>query len=284
MAEALDLNLKGKRALVVDDDLAIRGALRKLLVGWGAEVIEKESGALAIIELKRGRDAHRPYDLVLLDVTLSPMDGFEVVERMRAHPEEVARTILMVGPDHVTEQVPRASNLDVGAYLVKPLGRQSVADAISRVLGAAVQAAAEPGKKRPRVLLADDSADLRWIICWWLEGRNYQVDVAPDGGAATDLFRMIDYDVVLMDINMPKLDGYGATRGIYAWERQNGRRHTPIIAITAYADQQDPAENLAARFDAYLVKPFSKETLLAEIERRMRNAARDEPAPRPAST
>lgn len=283
MAEALDLNLKGKRALVVDDDVTIRGALRKLLVGWGAEVTEKESGALAIIELKRGRDARRPYDLVLLDVTLSPMDGFEVVERMRAHPEEVARTILLVGPDQVTEQVPRASKLDVGAYVVKPLARQGVADAIPRVLGAEVKAASETGKKRLRVLLADDSADLRWIVRWWLEERNYQVDVAPDGGVATDLFRMIDYDVVLMDINMPKHDGYWATRGIYAWERQNQRRHTPIIAITAYADQQDPAENLAARFDAYLVKPFSKETLLAEIERCMRSV-RAEPNPLPPAS
>jgi CheY-like chemotaxis protein len=274
MAEALDL--KGRRVLVVDDDFTIRAALRKILISWSAQVTEAEGGPQGIIELKRARDTHRPFDVVLLDSTLSPLSGFEVIERMRAHPEDVARTILMVGSDGVAEDLPRARSLDVGSYVVKPLNRQAILAAVAKVLKLDVGTAIpqEPSRKKLRVLLAEDSSELRWIIRFWLERQDYQVDIAQDGGVAADLFRMIDYDVVLMDIQMPMHDGYWATRGIHAWERQNGMRHTPVIAITAYADQQDPAENAAAGFDAYLVKPFTKETLLAEIERRTRGAAR----------
>ena len=155
--------------------------------------------------------------------------------------------------------------------------RSAIVGAIAATLNLAVKQAepASPGKpKRFRILLAEDTPDVAWIIRTLLEGPDYQVDIARDGGVAADLFRLLDYDLVLMDLQMPNFDGYWATREIRKWERGNNRKRTPIIAITAFAHEEDPRKSFEAGLDAYVVKPVSKETLFRLIGKHLGQPSR----------
>src|SRR5262245_34964589 len=205
------------------------------------------------------------------------MDGFEIAERLRAHPQEFGRIIFMVEPDQITHDLPRARRLGVTSYVGKPLTRPALVRAIAAMLNLEVrqEQSSSPGRpKRFRILLAEDTADVAWIIRTLVEGPDYKVDVAHDGGIAADLFRLLDYDLVLMDLQMPNFDGYWATREIRNWERTNNLKRTPIIAITAFAHEEDPRKSFEAGLDAYLVKPVTKETLFRLIGKHLGHASR----------
>jgi CheY-like chemotaxis protein len=271
------LNLNGIKTLVVDDERTIRTVLVTTLGEWGAQVVEAESGPRALAELARARVSGDPFQLIFLDAGMSPMDGFEIAEHLRAHPQEFGRIILMIGPDQIAQDLPRARKLGVAAYVGKPLTRSAIVGAIAATLNLAVKQAepASPGKpKRFRILLAEDTPDVAWIIRTLIEGPDYQVDIARDGGVAADLFRLLDYDLVLMDLQMPNFDGYWATREIRKWERGNNRKRTPIIAITAFAHEEDPRKSFEAGLDAYVVKPVSKETLFRLIGKHLGQPSR----------
>jgi len=271
------LNLHGVKALVADDDPGVRAVLGKTLVEWGADVVCVESGPKAIAELTRARDARRGFLLIFLDSTMSPMDGFEVADRLKAHPREFERTIVMIGPEQITHEIGRVRALGAGSYVVKPLTRPAILGAIAAVM--TFEASAESAqevtpKRRFRILLAEDSPDIGFLVRRLVEGPEYQVDVAPDGGVAADLFRMEPYDLVLMDLQMPTFDGYWATREIRNWEWKNHLKRTPMIAVTAFAHQEHPEESFRAGLDGYLVKPLDREVLLRVIARHLAQSPR----------
>ena len=266
------LNLNGIRTLVVDDEFATRMVLRRSLADWGANVAEAQTGASGIAELARARNAGRPFELVFVDSTMSPVDGFEIVERTRAHPRELERMIVMVGPQRIDQDVPRARALGV-SYVAKPLARMAIVGVIATVLSVDTARPSagpqRPPKRRFRILLAEDNSDVGWIIRTLIEGPDYQVDIAQDGRMAADLFRMADYDLVLMDLHMPNFDGFWAAREIRKWERENRVKHRPIIAVTAFDREQGPLESLRAGLDGYLAKPLVKETLFRVIDKHL---------------
>jgi two-component system, sensor histidine kinase and response regulator len=268
------LNLRGIRALVIDDDPGIRLILNRMLTDWGAEVVETHAGPQGIVELKRAREGRHPFQLVFVDSTMYPIDGFEIVERIRERPDEFSRTILMVGPDKIAEEVPRARKAGVPAYVAKPLTRPALVGSIAGVLSVEATAAPAPGgtssRSRYRILLAEDSPEVGWIIRRFLEGPDYYVDVARDGSIAVNLFRVTHYNLVFMDIQMPNFDGYWATREIRTWERENQLERTPIVALTAYPREEDPQKSLRAGLDGYLVKPVTRDGLLKVLERHLR--------------
>jgi two-component system sensor histidine kinase/response regulator len=269
------LTLKGIRTLVVDDELSVRTVLSKTLEEWGAQVVAAESGPRGLAELTRARVAGNPFRLIFLDSIMSPIDGFEIAERLQAYPQEFNRIILMVGLDRITQDLPRARELGIAACVAKPLARLAVLDAIAGILKLEVKDG-QPGEgpTRSRILLAEDTPDVGWIIRTLIEGPDYRVDVARDGAVAADLFRMTPYDLVLMDLQMPNFDGYWAAREIRNWERQNHLKHTPIIAVTAFAHDEDPRKSFEAGLDGYLVKPVSRETLLRVIRKHLGHASR----------
>ena len=267
-------NLRDVRTLVIDDEFSVRAVLHKTLAEWGAVVAEADAGARGIAELTRARDAGLPFELIFVDSTMAVTDGFEVVERLKRHPQEFQRTVLMVGPERTAEEIPKARALGV-IYVAKPLTRAAIVGAIANVLGLPRESDEPPQtghRRRMRVLLAEDTADVSWILRTLIEGPDYQVDVAQNGRMAADLFRMADYDLVLMDLQMPNFDGYWAARQIRAWERENGRKRTPIIAVTAFAEQEDPRKSFEAGLDGYLVKPVFKDALLRMINKLLRPA------------
>jgi two-component system, sensor histidine kinase and response regulator len=272
MPELPKPNLKSIRTLLIDDDAETRAVLQKTLAEWGAEVVEADSGSRGIVELARARDAGRPFQLIFLASAMSATNGFQVAEHIRGHPAEFARTILMVGPGHITSQLSRARQLSI-PWVAKPLTRSAIIGAISTVLrleGGEEQASSEPKRKRRfRILLADDNSDVGWIIRTQVEGPDYQVDVAEDGSVAADLFRIVDYDLVLMDLQMPNFDGYWATRKIREFEREHRRRHVPIIAVTAFSNEEDPRKSLRAGLNGYLAKPVSKDVLFKVIRKHL---------------
>ena len=120
------LNLNGVKTLVVDDERRTRAVLMTTLGEWGAQVVEAESGPRGLAELTRARDSGDPFHLIILDTSMSPMDGFEIAEHLRAHPQEFSRIILMLGPNQITQELPRARKSGVAAYVGKPLTRAAI--------------------------------------------------------------------------------------------------------------------------------------------------------------
>lgn len=286
MAELPKPNLRKIRALVIDEDGAIRAVLQKTLTEWGAEVVEAGSGPRGLTELARAREAGaNRFHLIFIAAAMTLMDGFQVAEELRNRPEEFACAILMVGPEQIAPQLARARQLKL-PWIAKPLTRSAIIGALSTLLrfqnGEAQPSSLPEHKRRFRILLADDNSDVGYIIRTQVEGPDYQVDVAQDGSVAADLYRIVDYDLVLMDLQMPNFDGYWATRQIREFERQSHRRHVPIIAVTAFTNVEDPRKSLRAGLNGYLAKPVAKDVLFKVIRKHLgppHMTSEDKPTP-----
>ena len=276
------VDLAGARALVVDDNVTNRVIVARLLATHGATVEEADSGMAALAALRASSGARAPYDLVLLDRGMPDLDGFEVVVHARAEAgggdAAVAHTILMLTSDEWAGDAARARALGFAGYLVKPVKRAALLAAAAGALGRPLRASARaPGLPLPsvgtnppqplRLLLADDSADNRRLVQLYLSQLPYLLETVEDGAAALKAVQEGEYDLVLMDVHMPGMDGLTSTRAIRAWEQARGRPRTPVVAITASAMQEDVQRALAADCDAHLAKPVSKTALLETIGR-----------------
>ncbi|MGH7205018.1 MAG: response regulator [Nitrospiraceae bacterium] len=269
-------DLAGLKTLVVDDKAANRLILREMLTDWDALVTEVHNGQEALSELGQAQEAGKPYKLVLLDCLMPDMDGFEVVERIKLMPSLAGLTVIMLTSDRWAEDIARTYELGLGGYLVKPISRPDLLQAITIALGrtkgltpAASLAAARSGPAGPgtmKILLVDDSADNRLVIQSYLKSNPYQIDVAENGAISVEKFKAQRYDLVFMDMYMPVMDGHAATKAMRQWEKQKGIPPTPIIALTAYPQQETVAKSRDAGCNAHLTKPIKKAELLKTIE------------------
>jgi two-component system sensor histidine kinase/response regulator len=277
------LMLSGVRALVIDDNFTNRLILRELLSSRGAEVDEAEDGLTALEHIERAKATGAPYKLVLLDCRMPGMDGFEVAERLKAeHGQDL--TVLMLSSDDLKVQLSRARELGLDAYLVKPVRRSDLFDAIGTAIirraARSENPAAEPEHApesnedgiasarldRPlRILLADDSCDNSLLIHAYLKNTHWEIDDAENGAVAVDRLKAGPYDLVLMDIQMPVMDGLEATRAIRAWEKEHELPRVPVIALTASALDEDVRRTLDAGVDMHVSKPIKKAVLFAAI-------------------
>ncbi|MEO5341582.1 MAG: response regulator [Magnetococcus sp. MYC-9] len=268
------LDLTGIRALVVDDTESNRLVLREILEQTGAAVVEAGDGQTALLTLERAKAENMPFQLLLLDVRMPGMDGFRVVECCRAacHP---GVPILMLTSDHREHHRERCAALGVRRYLVKPARHADLLSAIADALGVpetvSPRLTLEPSECVPeqplRILLVDDSDDNRLLVQVFLDTTSYELDSAENGVMALDKLKTGHYDLVLMDVQMPVMDGYSATRAWRAWEQEQKRQPIPIIALTAYALQEDIDRSLASGCNDHLTKPIRKKTLLETISR-----------------
>jgi PAS domain S-box-containing protein len=271
-------DLKGLRTLVVDDNATNRLILTETLANWGALLTTAETGEEALAELERASTARETYELVLLDGRMPGMDGFEVAEQIKNHPGLAGMTVLMLTSDNRSGDAARSRSLGINAYLVKPVQRSELADAIQSAMNKTRDANVQ---EKPvvdnlsrtvsqcplRLLLADDSEDNVFLIQAYLRGSEHSVDIAENGEVAVQKFRSSKYDLVLMDLQMPVMDGYAATREIRNWEREAQLKPVPVIALTAYARPHEVEKSLASGCTAHLTKPIRKNTLFEVLER-----------------
>jgi two-component system, sensor histidine kinase and response regulator len=226
-----------------------------------------------------------------MDVVMPQMNGFEVVERIREIPELSPSTILMLTSLGQRGDAKRCRELGVSAYLVKPIRQTELYEAIVRTLGAGLQKDAEAlitrhtlresGRQKPglRVLLAEDNVINQRVVLRLLEKRGHEVVIATNGRQVLEALEKDGYDLVLMDVQMPEMDGLQATTAIRGKE-QITRRHQLIVALTAHAMKGDSDRCMAAGMDFYLSKPIRPEDL-DEVLRTLANrrAKPQEPIP-----
>jgi len=267
-------DIDGVRVLVVDDNATNRLILGEMLTRAGAAVTVSENGRQALLALHDAKARHDPFQVVLLDRRMPEMSGFEVAAAIKNEPDLAGVTILMLTSENRGADVARAREMGIAEYLIKPVKQTELFTAIGRALtrkgapAAADKTAAlpPPVPSHPlRILLVDDSEDNRFLIKAYFKNSPYKVDMAENGAIAVDKFQTGTYDLVLMDMQMPVMDGYTATRSIRAWEEGQGRRRTPIIALTAYAFAEDVEKSLAAGCDAHLNKPIKRDKLMESI-------------------
>nr|UXE46194.1 sensor histidine kinase RcsC [uncultured bacterium] len=271
-----DLDLSNVRVLVVDDNETNRFILNETLTSLGANISEADNGKAALEAADRAVAEGRPFRLVLLDCRMPEMDGFQVAAELKRRVSGPPPIVLMLSSDDLTRTVESARALGIEVYIVKPVRRHELLRAIARALGRAGKqdlqppvAAPEPkrdGETRPlKILLTDDSLDNRNLIQAYLKSSPCQIDQAENGKLAVEKFIAGKYDLILMDMQMPVLDGYEAVRAIREWERAHGRPATPIAALTASALEEDVQRTIEAGCTSHLSKPIKKARLLMAI-------------------
>lgn len=278
------VDLRGTRILVIDDNATNRFIMREACAAWGALVTEAESGDRGITEMERVREAGGAYQLVLLDVRMPGMDGFQVAEHIKRSPTLASTIVMMLTSEGRKGDVARCRELSVAAYLVKPIKRSELFEAIVSAVGSrraptaeslsAAEASPPGGQRALRILLVEDSADNRLLIQAYLRNTPHQLETAENGELGLEKFKSAKYDLVLMDLQMPAMDGFAATRAIREWEKKSGTTATPIIALTAYSLAEEVERALEAGCSAYLGKPVKKATLLEAISVSTTGAAR----------
>src|SRR5271157_1011060 len=265
------IDLAGLAVLVVDDNTTNRRILREMLSNWGMRLSLAESGAAALECLKQ---APYPFGLILTDVNMPDMDGFALVEQLRQGPDLAATAkVIMLTSAGQRGDAARCRELGVAAYLTKPVGQAELFDCIARVLGPAgagpvvliTHHTLREEKRTLHVLLAEDNAVNQKLAARLLEKHGHHVTVTSNGHEALAALDRDNFDVVLMDVQMPEMDGFEATAVIRVREQSTGR-HLPIIAMTAHAMQGDRERCLAAGMDGYIAKPIKAQELLDLLE------------------
>ena len=270
------INLSNVRTLVVDDHPINRLILHETLAAWGSHVTEAESGPAGLAELRRAADAGHPYELLLLDCRMPGMNGFAVAEAVNGSPMRKGLTVIMLTSDHWADDIARTYDLGLGGYLVKPLRRsdlfQTIGIALGRTKGtpppqsdiAEARRATAAGSLR--VLLVEDSPDNQLLIRSYLKHTPHRLDIADNGAIGVEKFKQGHYDVLLMDMQMPVMDGLTATKAIRRWERDQDLPPTPIIALTALALKEEAAKIFEAGCNTHITKPVKKNTLIEIIQ------------------
>ncbi len=288
VSEPTSTSLQGTRVLVVDDNATTRQILAELLTLWGLEPSLASGAAEAVNMLREATAAQRPYRLLLIDASMPETDGFCLVEQVRQEVDASATIIMMLASGDRVGDITRCEQLRVAAYLLKPVKPSELFDALILALGVST-AEEEPGNaasqapppaRRPlKVLLAEDSLVNQKLVRALLERRGHQVVVANSGREAVTAFLAEPFDLILMDIQMPEMDGLEASMAIRRAERHR-KSHTPIVAMTAHVLQGDRERCLEAGMDEYLSKPVRTRQLFETIDRVVGGI----PAPSGAST
>jgi len=273
------VNLLGVRVLIVDDNDLNRCILKRLLSGWGMLSTEADSGQAALIALQEAKDAGQPFSILLTDANMPEMDGFNLAEQVKQDPNLAGATVLMLTSGGQYGDSARCRELGVAAYLTKPVGRSELRAAITRGLGAralgtphrrecvAGRTSESDGILGPlQILLAEDNAMNQKLAVRLLEQAGHTVTVVGNGRRALDALDEQEFDLVLMDVQMPEMDGFEATNAIRKREVTEGG-HLPVVAITAYAMKDDRERCLNAGMDDYLSKPIRSAELFEVIDR-----------------
>jgi PAS domain S-box-containing protein len=300
VSQADSVSLDSLRALIVDDNATNRKILSHQLSSWGMLHSEADSGIRALELLRAAATGKVPFDLAVLDLTMPAMDGFELARAIKCDPTLAGVHIVLLTSHGQRGDSTTAREAGIAAYLTKPVRQSQLFNCLVGVVNQPLLAselmdssvckpdlvtrhALDEKKTRSMklILLAEDNIVNQKVAVRQLLKLGYQVDAVADGREALEALLKIPYDLVLMDCQMPEMDGYEATAEIR--RREGTARHTPIVAMTANALQGDREKCLAAGMDDYISKPVKSSELQKVLERLLVSAGDDQKRPEAAS-
>jgi CheY-like chemotaxis protein len=246
-----------------------------MLRAWNAHAVTASSAPEGLAILRRALNNGKPFRAVITDIHMPDMDGFDFAERIRAVPDFSDVAIVMLTSGEKRGDIERSRLIGVGAHLTKPVRRNELRAALARairvhpesvVTAARVARAPVATKDARRVLLVEDVAVNQMLATRILEKAGHTVVIANNGVEGVEAVDAGTFDVVLMDVQMPEMDGFEASKTIRALEAGTGK-HVPIVAMTAYAMTGDRERCIAAGMDGYISKPIRARELLDAVEK-----------------
>jgi two-component system, sensor histidine kinase and response regulator len=273
-------DLKNVRVLIVDDNATNRKILNHQITSKEMIAAEAEDAKSALMMMRAAAAAGQPFELAILDLMMPEMDGFDLARAIKSD-SRIANTRLIIMPSYGQRgHAKTAKQIGIDAYLIKPVRQSDLFDCIADVMGEAPAAQDESlantplvtlhtleenrlNKPKERILIVEDNPVNQQVARHQIEHLGYEADVAANGFESLKALKNREYVLILMDCQMPEMDGYEATRAIRHDEANNSR--VPIIAVTANAMQGEREKCIAAGMDDYLIKPFKKEDLVAIV-------------------
>ena len=271
-----DPQLTDLRVLIVDDNSVNRTILERRVATWKMRYTSVDGGQKAMEELTAAADSGRPFKLMLLDVNMPGVDGFAVAKYVSLHPALADMGIVMLSSSGLGGRTALSGDAGVSVYLTKPVRPNELLAAISRALDPGAKRAlslprvgacvdASNGPRRRKVLVAEDNVVNQRVAVSLLTTRGHDVVIVDNGLKAVEAVARETFDVVLMDVQMPQMDGFEATAAIRAREKTTGG-HTWIVAMTAHALSGDADRCRSSGMDGYLSKPLDLRKLYAAVE------------------
>jgi len=280
--------LAGIPVLVVDDNFTNRRILTEMFWMWQMKPTEAASAQEALTHLRCASERGHPFALVVTDVHMPEMDGFDLTERIKDTPNLSDVVILMLTSGEKRGDLQRCRGMGVSAYLMKPVRRAELRSAITKAMRAPslggneneqslpvsqVALRVTPKSLRSRILLAEDNVVNQRLAARILEKAGHSVRIVSNGREAIAALQCENIDLVLMDVQMPEMDGFEATMAIRE-DEIGGNRHIPIIAMTAHAMTGDRDRCLAAGMDGYIAKPIRAHDVLSLVENTIASVAK----------
>ncbi len=271
-------SLRDLAVLVVDDNATSRALLVQLVAQWGMQVGAALNGADAVTAVRTARESGHPCRMILLDARMPGMDGFAVVEQLRMEQllayDDETEIIMMLTADDQRAAIARCRDLDIPDYVLKPFTQSDLLDAILTALrlrrrhdASSVTAHGSRASTAPlHVLVAEDNSVNQALIVGLMQNFGHTLEIAANGQIAIDKWQAGQFDLILMDVDMPGMNGYEATQKIRELEKA-GTGHIPIIGLTAHEVAGSREKCLAAGMDGYLSKPIDINALLDELNR-----------------
>ena len=273
MGRLEELDIAGVPVLIVDDNATNRLIFQEMTSYWGLVPTEAADGKEALMKIRNAHESGKPYRLVLLDLQMPVMDGFEVAKRIKESPFRADMEIILLTSMGKKGDAARCKEMGISGYLLKPLKQSDLLDAIMMTLGHPLYEEApvitrytiQESRRRFKILLAEDNLVNQKLAERMLEKRGHRVVVTSNGREAMEALNKERFDLILMDIQMPEMDGLTATRKIR--NSKSEIQNIPIIAMTAHAMKGDRERCLAAGMDGYVSKPVKAEELFTVIEK-----------------
>jgi CheY-like chemotaxis protein len=261
----------------VDDQETNRLLVTTLLKSWGLRFAEAMDGEKALAALREAAHDGDPFRIALVDMLMPILDGAELGRRIKADPEIRETRLIMMTSLGQRGDAARLEEIGFSGYLTKPIRQSQLRECLELVMGRTASGAeklglvtrhtiAELRKRRVRILLAEDNPTNQMLALKIMEKMGYRADAVANGREALEALRTTPYDLVLMDCQMPEMDGFEATRRLREREQGQGKR-LPIIAMTANAMKGDREICLEAGMDDYVPKPVHEEDLRAVLDR-----------------
>ena len=271
--------IKGKRILAVDDNPVNREIIFAYIKAWGCDLKVVSTGEEAFTELTDAATEENPYDVLICDMMMPEMDGVELVRLVKENKSTASTIIIMVTSCGMRGDAILMNKIGIDGYLNKPIKQSDLYNTIVSVLGVSEKILSkdkgkkiitrhtlkENKKKNARILLAEDNLINQKVASHMLKKFGYSLDTVVDGKEAVDALKNRHYALILMDIQMPEMDGYEATKQIRSFD--GDKKDIPIVAMTANAMKGDREKCLDAGMNDYITKPVKPENLLAAISK-----------------